>query len=95
MLELYRRGGWRRWLWFAAALLVLGGAAGLILLLAGCSSLELPQLVEALGKDPSTLCLTAAVGTSTVRLARTQLTTGELRCTGDGLQVTPAARPAR
>ena len=54
-------------------------------LLSGCTA----GMLEALAKDPATVCMTVTTIYGTVKVARTGLTSGNVTCTQDGLTLSP------
>jgi len=57
----------------------------ILLLVAGCSTSA--GMIEALGKDPATVCVNVATIYGTMKLARTNIVSGNVSCTQDGLTV--------
>lgn len=60
---------------------------GSIVLLTGCSSTNISEVIKAMANDPATVCATAVVAGSTINIARTNITEGEVSCNGNGLAV--------
>ena len=67
----------------------------LVLVLSGClgAFLDAGQ-IEALGKDPATVCITAPTPFGLARFARTNLANGRVICDADGMKV-QSETPAR
>ena len=57
----------------------------LVLALTGCSSTNISELVDALAKDPATVCVNFVSMWGTVSAARTNIVSGDVTC--DKLQV--------
>lgn len=71
-----------------------GKVVGLILfslMLSGCAGTA--QLIEALGKDPATACVSLTSIYGTMRIARSVATSGTVTCTQEGMTIKPAASP--
>lgn len=64
---------------------VLAMLCGAVCLLSGC--LSAASLVEAMGKDPASICLQVNTVYGTARIARTNIVNGNVTCNGDGLTV--------
>lgn len=60
-----------------------------LLFAAGCASL--PATIDALAKDPASVCLSVTTIYGQVRIARTALPSGRVTCTSDGLTVVSPA----
>jgi hypothetical protein len=63
-------------------------------LLGGCVASNLTKLreadaklIEAMGKDPATVCATATDGPISVSVSRTNLVNGKVKCSASGLEV--------
>jgi hypothetical protein len=56
--------------------------------LAGCANL--PNVVKALSQDPATVCASLQTVYGTLKVARTNITNGDVACSGDGLTVKSA-----
>lgn len=56
-----------------------------LLPLAACSTTNISELIDALAKDPATVCGSVTTVTGTVNFARTNITSGDVKC--DGLEV--------
>jgi len=61
---------------------------------AGCLASNLTELrkadaalIEAMGKDPATVCATATDGPISVSASRTNITNGKVKCSASGLEV--------
>jgi len=63
---------------------------GLVLLSAGCAGNA--ALIEAMAKDPASVCVTVTSVYGTVKVYRTAIAGGSVKCDGDGMTVTPAAK---
>lgn len=61
------------------------------LLMVGCVSTDLPKLIEALGKDPATVCGRIIYGPAVVQVYRTAAINVNVTCTNDGMSVTTPA----
>ena len=69
--------------------IILIGAIACVL--SGCTSL--PGIIEAMAKDPATVCVSIA-GPYPAVISRTNLSNGEVNCSGQGLVVkSPPAPP--
>jgi hypothetical protein len=64
------------------------------LLLTGCNSTNISELVKALGNDPASVCVNLTSVYANLRVARSNLTNGTMSCTGDGLTVRPGVADA-
>lgn len=64
----------------ALALLLSAGAAG-------CAPTNISQMVEAMGRDPATVCVQVNTIYGTLRASRTNIVDGEVSCSSDGVQV--------
>lgn len=58
--------------------------AAVALLFAGCTSV--PGIIEAMAKDPATVCISIS-GPYPAVISRTNLTNGEVNCSGQGMVV--------
>ncbi len=56
-----------------------------VVLMAGCSTSA--GMIEALGKDPATVCVQVTSIYGTMRLARTNIVSGNVTCNQEGLTV--------
>jgi hypothetical protein len=59
-----------------------------LVVLAGCANL--PAVIEALSQDPATVCASLNTVYGTLKVARTNITNGDVACSGDGLTVKSA-----
>ena len=70
----------------------------LALVLSGCSAIlgmekiDLPKVLEALAKDPASVCLRVPTPAGIAQLARTAIVGGTVTCTENGLTVKSDAR---
>ena len=64
---------------------ILGGLILALVLSAGCSTSA--GMIEALGKDPATICVQITSIYGTMRLARTNIVSGNVSCVQEGLTV--------
>lgn len=63
---------------------------------AGCvPSTFLKDSLEALSKDTATLCAEIAYGPGVLKIKRTNIANGEVRCDNDGLTVRSGTPPAQ
>lgn len=60
---------------------------GMALLLTGCVGTNISELVDAMGKDPATVCWTVTSVYGTVKGYRTAILNGTVTCNQDGLAV--------
>ena len=60
----------------------------------GCSLSPSAEFIEALGKDPATVCFQITSVYGTVRFARTAIPAGSINCSGEGLSVKSDAATA-
>lgn len=59
-----------------------------LVLLAGCTSTNISELVQALASDPATVCITATGYGGSVTVSRTNIFNGDVTCPpGGGLSV--------
>lgn len=59
-----------------------------IVLLAGCSTTNISELIQALASDPATVCITATGYGGSVTVSRTNIANGDVTCPpGGGLSV--------
>jgi hypothetical protein len=72
----------------------------LALVLSACSKTNITEYIEALGKDPATVCgkltLSTPWGTQTTSVARTNIQNGNVSCPADGgltVTTTPPMQP--
>lgn len=59
----------------------------LAVLVGGCSLSPSADFIGALSKDPATVCVQATTPYGYLRVARTNITSGNVACNGDGLTV--------
>ncbi len=62
-----------------------------IALLAGCSQTNIADLINAMGKDPATVCANGVYAGASLNIARTNITNGEVECGANGLKIKSTA----
>ena len=64
------------------------------LLLTGCSFSPSADVIKAMGEDPASVCVrmraTYMAASGDVLVARTNITSGTMKCNADGITVTPS-----
>ena len=66
----------------------------LLLLLTGCTSNPIQGMMEAIGKDPATVCAKVVYGPAVAQLYRTNSPNARVKCDNDGMEVTsPPQKP--
>lgn len=58
-----------------------------LVLLTGCASNGLKDMIEALAKDPATVCAKIVYGPAVIQIYRTNAQQASVKCTNDGLDV--------
>lgn len=59
----------------------------------GCSTTNISELVQAMAKDAATGCLTVTYAGALVIASRTNITNGNVECSGTGMKVTSTPVP--
>lgn len=63
---------------------------GIVLLactLAGCATNGMTAMLEAIGKDPATVCAKIVYGPAVAQVYRTNAASASVKCNNDGLEV--------
>lgn len=70
-----------------------GVCAMALVLITGCASNGLKEMIEALAKDPATVCAKIVYGPAVVQIYRTNAQQASVKCTNDGLEVETLVHP--
>jgi hypothetical protein len=59
----------------------------ILILASGCVASNLAEVVTALGKDPASVCINLSTIYGNLKVARTNISNGDVTCAADGLVV--------
>lgn len=68
---------------------------GTAILLAGCSSTNIAELVKAMAGDNATACASGTYAGAQISYSRTNILNGEVTCNANGMTVKSTPVPAR